>query len=507
MACRRPWDRQQLVDVLPKHFVHGGLKAWREEVLYERERGMLPATVPLLAAKRAVAQHWTELSHLRGQQRQLLAIVASCQLLLRRIEGGDLGCEAESDPDYVQLLQELDRVGLESCTLADLPKLVKEAQRRRHANLARTDVLREYIFYARERLAVGQAPMPLEAFLADYNNGDSDGEAAGRVGRRARHQAAVWAPTYVRPCPGPGCRGFLDAATFACAVCDHRACSKCHEMLPAGADAADDHACDAANVASAELILKDTKPCPKCAVRIFRIEGCAQMFCTSCHTAFDWRTGEIETRHIHNPHYYAWVREHNNGEVPREPGDEAPGGGGCDDGVRYLAVEAWLRASLGFRSHTQRAHGDGPTDAAAQSLGETVAGVHRLMVHCQMDELHRYTARPLDNFDLRIDFLDGSLGDLQFKRELHKRDKRVQKRLAIRQVFEMFVTVLGDVFRNRMADRSHASVAALVEEALALVAYANDCFAAVSQQFNNAAPSLRSEDHYFYVQRFGTHAE
>ena len=59
----------------------------------------------------------------------------------------------------------------------------------------------------------------------------------------------------------------------------------------------------------AELIKKSTKNCPKCAVPIYKISGCDQMYCTECHIAFSWRTGEIDNGTIHNPHYFQYQRE------------------------------------------------------------------------------------------------------------------------------------------------------------------------------------------------------
>ena len=67
-----------------------------------------------------------------------------------------------------------------------------------------------------------------------------------------------------------------------------------------------EHVCNEDDVKSAEMIKKETRNCPKCAVPIFKTEGCDQMWCTECHTAFSWRTGLVVTGVVHNPHFYAW---------------------------------------------------------------------------------------------------------------------------------------------------------------------------------------------------------
>jgi hypothetical protein len=69
------------------------------------------------------------------------------------------------------------------------------------------------------------------------------------------------------------------------------------------------------------MIDAETRACPKCGARVFKISGCNQMFCTACNDcAFDWVTGRIETV-IHNPHYYEFQRQLNGGQAPRVPGD------------------------------------------------------------------------------------------------------------------------------------------------------------------------------------------
>lgn len=41
------------------------------------------------------------------------------------------------------------------------------------------------------------------------------------------------------------------------------------------------------------------------------VRNCSQVWCTNCHTAFDHKTGIIDTGVIHNPHYFEWMRKNN----------------------------------------------------------------------------------------------------------------------------------------------------------------------------------------------------
>jgi hypothetical protein len=181
-----------------------------------------------------------------------------------------------------------------------------------------------------------------------------------------------------------GCRGFLSHGG-KCGLCKTRVCSKCHEPKLDTEGTEDEvvevveeeiqepvkvveevrqepveevrmevvetirrnrHVCDPNNIETANLLKKDTKACPKCASMIFKISGCDQMFCTQCHTAFSWRTGSIETKVIHNPHYYQYLREQSaDGEIPRNPLDNPcaeilPDGQAFNDQMmRYIDIK------------------------------------------------------------------------------------------------------------------------------------------------------------------------
>ena len=116
---------------------------------------------------------------------------------------------------------------------------------------------------------------------------------------------------FVMPCQTGGCRGMLSTA-YKCDLCEKFTCSKCFESIVGDKDA---HTCDPNSVETAEEIRKNTRPCPNCGCRISKIDGCDQMWCIECKTAFSWSKGTVEVGTVHNPHYFQWMRQ--NGGVPR----------------------------------------------------------------------------------------------------------------------------------------------------------------------------------------------
>jgi hypothetical protein len=103
-------------------------------------------------------------------------------------------------------------------------------------------------------------------------------------------------------CTKSDCRGFIDSSSGVCCVCSTKHCKSCLE------EKTDNHECDEDVLATIRLVRESCKPCPKCNVSIHKINGCNDMFCTSCSTAFCWRTGNIHYRGNSNPHYYDWIR-------------------------------------------------------------------------------------------------------------------------------------------------------------------------------------------------------
>ncbi len=126
-----------------------------------------------------------------------------------------------------------------------------------------------------------------------------------RINNRPQKPSAHWY-RYHRQCPSSQCNGLLNSKWY-CASCEQWTCPQC--LCIRGSDKDTPHKCDEETRATAAFILQETRNCPSCATPIYKINGCDQMWCTLCHTAFSWQTGRRVNGHIHNPHFFAWQRQ------------------------------------------------------------------------------------------------------------------------------------------------------------------------------------------------------
>lgn len=264
---------------------------------------------------------------------------------------------------------------------------------------------------------------------------------------------------FIKHCPVDNCNGFL-TTQYNCGLCRVKVCSKC--LVPKGENP-DEHVCDPDTVASVEFLMKDTRPCPKCATPIHKIDGCDQMWCTQCQTAFSWRTGRVETGRVHNPHWYEWQRRVNNGQIPREPGDNPAGqccAGGDRDLPRLSVIPAHKRTDL-------------------------LSRIHRQLTHISLVVLPTYQGefRVQDNRDLRIKYLLGEVDKAKWKKTLQQREKKRLKEQALRQALEVLIHGSVDIFHRLVQDRAY-DWARAEPELEALRQYTNGCLKDVCKRFS-----------------------
>lgn len=76
---------------------------------------------------------------------------------------------------------------------------------------------------------------------------------------------------FIMKCGGDECRGFL-STSYKCGTCEKWTCQHC--LVVIGTDKEAEHTCNPDTVESAKTIKSETRPCPKCGTRIFKIDGC-----------------------------------------------------------------------------------------------------------------------------------------------------------------------------------------------------------------------------------------
>lgn len=267
-------------------------------------------------------------------------------------------------------------------------------------------------------------------------------------------------------CPMEECRGFVNSDTHMCGICDTKICKDCREPL---GDKGEPHECDPNTLETVHLLKKDTKGCPKCGVGIHKIEGCDQMYCTQCHTAFSWRTGEIVIGgRIHNPHYFEYLRRTGGGEAPRREVGDIPCGGLPND---------WQMRP--YFKDTE------------------IMTAFRNFVHIERVEFRNYRTDHIENNrDLRIKYLNNEITEDQFKKTLQKREKDVEKKGEILQILNTCVVVGSDILRRLLDENDKTKTTREIAE---LREFTNESMEKVSKLYNCIVPAFILLDTTWYI--------
>jgi hypothetical protein len=156
------------------------------------------------------------------------------------------------------------------------------------------------------------------------------------------------------------------------------------------------------------------------------LRNCDQMWCTSCHTAFSWSTGQVVRGNIHNPHYYEYMRKQGqNAQGPREIGD-IPCGGLPDYNMLRTTLSQFLQGS---------------EYSALEPYHRVIGEV--------MDLRTWYRNRNLeDTRNIRVKYLLKDYDDNNFKRMLQIKAKAHEKVTNIDQVLDMFVMASSAILQR-----------------------------------------------------------
>lgn len=243
----------------------------------------------------------------------------------------------------------------------------------------------------------------------------------------------------VMNCLRTNCKGFLDNE-YKCGICHIKVCKDCHEELIED----ESHTCKQENVDSIKAIQTETRPCPTCKSRVFKSEGCDQMFCVQCHTGFSWNTGMIERGRIHNPHYFEWLRSKRR-EMPREIGDVPCGG-----------LPSWLM----LKRHLNEVD-------AHFTITSYLSSVYKMTEYIQDKEIPKYPVTEGRDEDLNIiaiDYMADVISLNQWRNRLFQIEKKKEINRERRLILDMVLAVLIDLFGDIYSLKDKDVIAEKVNE-------------------------------------------
>ena len=236
---------------------------------------------------------------------------------------------------------------------------------------------------------------------------------------------------FIMSCPDEDCRGYLNSA-YKCGLCKLYTCSECLEIIGYNKDT-DEHKCNGDLVKTAQLIKDSTRPCPGCGERIYKIEGCDQMWCTLCHVAFSWKSGIIDKGVIHNPHFYQY-QQNNEGEVARNPQDMV-----CGGMPNFWHIQKELKKNF--------IHPSCDTHKGwLNNLGE----LHRTFAHIQYQELAhvRNKIREYSDFEeYRIRYILKQITQKELGQTVFRKDNLCKKYTELLHIYELVHATSVDLFR------------------------------------------------------------
>ena len=290
-------------------------------------------------------------------------------------------------------------------------------------------------------------------------------------------------------CPVENCNGFLNDK-FYCGICENKICRHCMEIK------GEDHECDPEKKDTVNLIRKDTKPCPKCGQLINKSNGCDQMYCIKCHSAFSWRTGAIERGNVHNPEYYRWMRE-NGRDIPRDPQDirEDP----CGNNI--VGYNTLLNA---LRYYFPAVHQNSLINRTSiLDTPETIKIIHmhRLVHHINAENrYYENNTRYIDTNlrELRAHYILSKINKNDFKKKIQMISKKQSKEKKLNNIWNLLKIVLieyiGKISEKRYnIEEGKLIIRNIITESIQIQEFCNNSFKKIGKIYNMKYPGITEE--------------
>ena len=389
MSCKKEWNNEILLQKFTKSFVNKTYKKHVENILFEKESLLFPATQLIIEEKNKMQEAFRQITILQKEINELISSVT-----------------------YLTMQDDVDE------SFKD--ELINDIQ-----------------------MEISRCRMDIKYYQDQSENSQNTS-------------------TYIKKCNIEDCRGYINM-DLECGLCNTQYCSECDEIKLS------EHICEKEKVETAKIIKSETKACPNCMCRIFKTEGCNQIFCTVCKIAFDWNTGKIETGRVHNPHFFEWMK--NGGNLERN----------------LLDIQCGRELDAPFISRIDRGW-----------FSSDIKNLCREVKHLYDHELPKYAGnRTVNNQDLRTRYLKSFINKETFKSLIYKRDKDSKKKHEIAQIIQTFISCFTEIVYRYEDECKYLSSNHIkeiknsyIKEIMELVGHIDECFLNLSNVYNCKQMSL-----------------
>jgi hypothetical protein len=204
------------------------------------------------------------------------------------------------------------------------------------------------------------------------------------------------------------------------------------------------------------------------------------MYCTACHTSFDWKTRKIVTKSIHNPHYFQYQRER--GDAQERTIGDVPCGG------------------LPARYHIT----DQVKDPCLIKCFDKI-----LQFVTEIRDVHLRRYEPSDiflrNLFSRKKYLQKRISEMEFKKQVTRSNTTEIKKRHIYETLSTLALLLEDQMRNATTESTGDPICyygKIIDECFLIIEYINRCFIDDGTKYNlNKMPYVYEGDIKFYFNK------
>jgi hypothetical protein len=274
-------------------------------------------------------------------------------------------------------------------------------------------------------------------------------------------------------CPENICKGYITSKEYKCNLCNTTICKRCYNKWD------ETHVCDINDIKTVDMLKSSTKPCPKCASLIHKIDGCNQMWCTHCNTAFGWLTGKIEKGAVHNPHYFEWFNNIDKTTDTTEYDNRT-----CEG----IPEQRYFLTHISLTIKRIDLH-----------IYNVIILYFRILLHindiCLSEDDNEHD-KVKQNLDLRMQWIYNEIDDKRWGSLLYQRYKKSNIKKTKREIFSMFVIVSSDICYKILACSDHILIRQYTNEWDNILNYTNTCFSKLRNVFNLQMPLIKVDDSY-----------